>query len=238
MEQDRRFLERHMPSTRGRGRERGRGRARDGDRGGRGRGWGRGGNDFRERTGISSGTVPLSSQVMPGAGVSIVLKVDQPTGHQVQGIVDEVLTSGDHPRGIKVRLVDGRVGRVQAMVSARTAREASAGLVDLGRDGENASQSSARGGRRPQFTDVRDDPYDYESNQASRSGPSLMDYVRQKPVRTRKGRQSTIGANDEAVEESSVQQGVTASELVKCPVCNEFEGDEGAVAHHVNSHFD
>jgi uncharacterized repeat protein (TIGR03833 family) len=53
--------------------------------------------------------------VTPGAGVSIVLKQDQPTGHEVQGIVADVLTRGNHPRGIKVRLQDGRVGRVQRM---------------------------------------------------------------------------------------------------------------------------
>jgi uncharacterized repeat protein (TIGR03833 family) len=53
--------------------------------------------------------------VTPGARVSIVLKQDQPTGHEVQGIVADVLTRGNHPRGIKVRLQDGRVGRVQRM---------------------------------------------------------------------------------------------------------------------------
>ena len=59
--------------------------------------------------------VPNVTQVIPGAAVSIVLKADQPTGRQVQGIVGNVLTRGNHPRGIKVRLSDGRVGRVQKM---------------------------------------------------------------------------------------------------------------------------
>ncbi|OJJ72172.1 hypothetical protein ASPBRDRAFT_88403, partial [Aspergillus brasiliensis CBS 101740] len=58
---------------------------------------------------------PTTQHVRPGAGVHIVLKKDQPTGRTVSGIVGEVLTRGNHPRGIKVRLVDGRVGRVQSM---------------------------------------------------------------------------------------------------------------------------
>lgn len=63
-------------------------------------------------------SVPSVRQVVPGARVSIVLKQDQPTGREVQGTVSEVLTRGNHPRGIKVRLQDGRVGRVQRMAVA------------------------------------------------------------------------------------------------------------------------
>lgn len=55
--------------------------------------------------------VPRAHQVIPGANVSIVLKADQRTGRQVRGTVQHVLTRGDHHRGIKVRLTDGRVGR-------------------------------------------------------------------------------------------------------------------------------
>ena len=61
--------------------------------------------------------VPTIQQVTPGAAVSIVLKQDQPTGREVQGTVQDLLTRGNHPRGIKVRLTDGRVGRVQRMAS-------------------------------------------------------------------------------------------------------------------------
>lgn len=53
-----------------------------------------------------------------GASVSIVLKADQPTGKQTQGIVARILTkSSFHPRGIKVMLADGQVGRVQEVLS-------------------------------------------------------------------------------------------------------------------------
>jgi len=61
--------------------------------------------------------VPRHNQIKPGTIVSIVLKADQRTGRQVQGTVQQLLTRGDHPRGVKVRLADGRIGRVQQLVS-------------------------------------------------------------------------------------------------------------------------
>ena len=49
-----------------------------------------------------------------GTEVDIVLKKDQRTGKLTHGIVAEILTSDSfHHRGIKVRLEDGQVGRVQ-----------------------------------------------------------------------------------------------------------------------------
>jgi len=54
------------------------------------------------------------SDIRPGITVSIVLKQDQRTGKLTRGIVKDILTnSATHPHGIKVRLVDGQVGRVQ-----------------------------------------------------------------------------------------------------------------------------
>ncbi|MBN2198207.1 YwbE family protein [Candidatus Wolfebacteria bacterium] len=49
-----------------------------------------------------------------GQEVEVVLKKDQRIGTLTRGIVAEILTnSGFHPHGIKVRLEDGQVGRVQ-----------------------------------------------------------------------------------------------------------------------------
>jgi uncharacterized repeat protein (TIGR03833 family) len=62
--------------------------------------------------------VPSYSQISRGTEVSIILKEDQPTGRQVQGIVEDVLTQQDHPRGVKVLLMDGRVGRVQEVLNS------------------------------------------------------------------------------------------------------------------------
>ena len=59
------------------------------------------------------------SDVTRGADVSVVLKEDQPTEKQTRGIVQDLLTKSPfHPRGIKVRLQGGKVGRVQVIHSA------------------------------------------------------------------------------------------------------------------------
>ena len=63
---------------------------------------------------------PLRSQIQPGVTVDIVQKHDQPTGRLTRGVVAALLTrSPSHPHGIKVRLITGEVGRVQAVVSAQ-----------------------------------------------------------------------------------------------------------------------
>ncbi|GHO47315.1 YwbE family protein [Ktedonospora formicarum] len=52
--------------------------------------------------------------IRSGIEVSIVLKQDQQTGKLTRGIVKNILTtSASHPHGIKVRLVDGQIGRIQ-----------------------------------------------------------------------------------------------------------------------------
>ena len=56
--------------------------------------------------------------IRPGLRVAIVLKQDQRSGRQTIGIVKDLLTnSGFHPHGIKVRLTDGQVGRVQEVLA-------------------------------------------------------------------------------------------------------------------------
>jgi uncharacterized repeat protein (TIGR03833 family) len=48
--------------------------------------------------------------------VWVILKKDQGSGALTPGVVGQLLTrSAFHPRGIKVRLQDGRVGRVQLL---------------------------------------------------------------------------------------------------------------------------
>ncbi|MGR5902253.1 YwbE family protein [Bacillus cereus] len=57
------------------------------------------------------------SNIALGLEVDIVLKQDQRTGKLTRGIVKDILTnSPSHPHGIKVRLQDGQVGRVQNIV--------------------------------------------------------------------------------------------------------------------------
>jgi len=56
-------------------------------------------------------------QIKSGLHVKIVLKQHQRTGTLTEGIVKEILTSSPtHPHGIKVRLTDGKVGRVQVIM--------------------------------------------------------------------------------------------------------------------------
>ena len=55
--------------------------------------------------------------IHPGLQVAIVLKQDQRTGRLTIGVVKDLLTSSaNHPHGIKVRLADGQVGRVQKIL--------------------------------------------------------------------------------------------------------------------------
>lgn len=55
--------------------------------------------------------------IRPGLLVEIIQKPDQKSGRLTRGRVKEILTgSATHPHGIKVRLEDGRVGRVARIV--------------------------------------------------------------------------------------------------------------------------
>lgn len=53
-----------------------------------------------------------------GARVNVVEKQNQRSGELTEGIVKDILTkSSNHPHGIKVRLEDGRVGRVKEVLN-------------------------------------------------------------------------------------------------------------------------
>ena len=55
--------------------------------------------------------------IRPGLKVAIVVKQDQRTGRRTVGTVKDILTnSPTHSHGIKVRLTDGQVGRVQEIL--------------------------------------------------------------------------------------------------------------------------
>ena len=52
-----------------------------------------------------------------GQKVAIVLKQDQRSGKLTEGIVQKLLTNAaNHPHGIKVMLVSGKVGRVKEIL--------------------------------------------------------------------------------------------------------------------------
>lgn len=70
-----------------------------------------------EDAGLPTEAARRRNEISKGKTVDIVLKKDQPTGKLTRGTVAVILTnSAYHPRGIKVRLADGQVGRVQRIM--------------------------------------------------------------------------------------------------------------------------
>jgi len=143
-------------------------------------------------------------QVIPGASVFIILKEDQPTGEETKGIVQNILTRGNHPRGIKVRLRDGQVGRVQRMGD-------SSGVPSAPSDELRAQTAPSSSRFTMRYTDVRlDDEF--------ATGPpqrSLADFI------------PDFDDNLPSAPNAGI-------ETVKCPFCDTFEGDEAAVTHHID----
>lgn len=157
----------------------------------------------------AAGTVPTIQQVIPGASVFIVLKEDQPTGRETAGVVSELLTRGNHPRGIKVRLQNGQVGRVQRMGDAQPASS---------RAPEVSSASNKPPTFSHRYTDVRND-LDYPSEPPPRS---LADFL-------------PPSANALAQDSSDGLDSMKNYVAVNCPFCGDaFTGDEAAVTHHID----
>jgi uncharacterized repeat protein (TIGR03833 family) len=74
--------------------------------------------DASGRTRNKSMSITKRSDIRIGARVQVVEKQNQRTGALTEGIVARILTpSSNHPRGIKVMLEDGRVGRVQKILT-------------------------------------------------------------------------------------------------------------------------
>ncbi|KAJ4417899.1 hypothetical protein N0V85_001639 [Neurospora sp. IMI 360204] len=158
---------------------------------------------------------------MPGAGVNIVLKVDQPTGRTVSGTIQDVLTKGNHPRGIKVRLTDGRVGRVQSMNSNPDSGSADMESFNATFDSPSR-QPHHRGGSRPDRAGHAQPPPTQQFG--------LDAYI--KPAKTKKGRGQGASTVSDPLPST-----VEPKEESVCPVCADFRGDATAVAHHVAAHF-
>jgi uncharacterized repeat protein (TIGR03833 family) len=64
--------------------------------------------------------IPKRSELRPGMRVQIIEKQNQASGAVTEGVILRLLTnSPTHPHGIKVMLVGGKVGRVQAVITDR-----------------------------------------------------------------------------------------------------------------------
>lgn len=67
---------------------------------------------------ISGSTGTVRAELRRGQRVAIVMKADQATGKLTEGVVRDLLTNSElHPRGIKVRLETGEIGRVRVVFS-------------------------------------------------------------------------------------------------------------------------
>ncbi|KAK6359779.1 hypothetical protein TWF696_000917 [Orbilia brochopaga] len=217
--------------------------------------------------------VPPHAALSPNTPVAVVLKEDQPTGRRVRGVVSQVLTKGDHHRGVKVRLTDGRVGRVQqifpdtdaaptgsneAAVSApngtdnRTSdsfatspdRERWRGGRGNGGRGNGGRGRGGRGGRggSGSWRGRESAPRNGDGEEQRGNAYDLTAFIkegrpwgrgrRQQPQQQQQQQEQAGSSRSSA---SSVEG--TGSPSVLCPVCGEFEGDEQAVQHHVESHF-
>jgi hypothetical protein len=49
--------------------------------------------------------------------------------------------------------------------------------------------------------------------------------------------QKNVDERDDATVKNSSSSAQKTTAVVSCPICNAFEGDEAAVAHHVAGHF-
>ena len=121
--------------------------------------------------------VPKMSQLRPGVTVNVVLKAHQQSGKLTTGQISEILTRGDHPRGIKVRLSSGEIGRVQSLSlsSEHIATAQTPPYVQTSFPSEHQNAPNHSGGRRrgrlPSQGDYRQDPTPLESR-------SLADYIK------------------------------------------------------------
>ncbi len=72
-----------------------------------------------KRSGPDNPDPPPRSAIRPGVAVWVIEKENYGTTNYTQGFVKDILTSiAKHPRGIKVRLTDGTIGRVQWIIEA------------------------------------------------------------------------------------------------------------------------
>ncbi|KAI1453397.1 hypothetical protein F4805DRAFT_377031 [Annulohypoxylon moriforme] len=217
---------------------------------------------------MANRAVPRTTEVVPGAVVNIVLKADQRTGREVRGTVRDVLTRGDHYRGIKVRLADGRIGRVQSIASGAGASNPPTSssdpdgvtLISTGSTSSTATSAPAEDeltdpanrtaqnprGRRPRYRDMRlDEPLEAPPDQTDLAAYIVPTKRKGKGKGKNKNAPKEPGQEDDPARHDDVSESNNSNSVLDvtsatatCPVCGAFEGDETAVAHHVAEHFE
>lgn len=137
--------------------------------------------------------VPNTSAVISGANVNIILKADQQSGKLTKGRVKDVLTKGNHPRGIKVRLEDGQIGRVQSLGPPIGATISNSPLPFIHDAGVSTpSHGSQERSRTQPSNNVTIRPVhiqdDYRNDPVPAEERSLEDYVTIKPSKSKQKR--------------------------------------------------
>ena len=134
--------------------------------------------------------IPKHANIRRGASVNIVLKPDQRSGKITSGQVQDVLTKGNHPRGVKVRLLDGQIGRVQSL-SSSTPDPVEANPEESRFQGQSSKPCQQR------HHLYRDRP----ASCFEEKSMSLADYI--KPSKQRRSQDSEAAANvQKALEEA------------------------------------
>ena len=119
--------------------------------------------------------VPRHHELQRGQPVNIVLKPDQPSGKLTPGLVQDILTRGDHPHGVKVRLSNGQIGRVQSLpLSSSSAPPSNFGPASSSQPLQHnlPKQQRANGA----LSEPQEAATDYCSNPTRST--SLMDYAK------------------------------------------------------------
>ena len=164
-------------------------------------------------------SVPKMTQLYRGAPVNIILKANQRTGQLTRGQVADFLTRGDHPRGIKVRLADGQIGRVQSL--ATPSSSVTATVAQSSQSSQKSSKASNQqdpapnlgtGTRWGMAQDMRYDGYDPDSRSES---PSLADYIKpqKQKQKHKQPKKPAAAGTQEDQDEMQRQQEVLALEF-------------------------
>ncbi|KAL9633511.1 MAG: hypothetical protein Q9204_003364 [Flavoplaca sp. TL-2023a] len=175
--------------------------------------------------------VPQQHHLQRGTPVNIILKADQRSGKLTSGHIQDVLTRGEHPHGIKVRLSDGRIGRVQSLCEAGrntspTGSFSSTPLASNAQVGDRTIRS-----RRQKVYETQHAQAGARPNPESAISTSLMDYM--KPNNTSR-KLSSKGASisaQEHLEEKfpELDSGLIAAILSDCSTLEAAEEVLGAL---------
>ena len=124
--------------------------------------------------------VPKLSQLRPGVGVNVVLKADQSSSKLTTGQIDNVLTKTDHPRGVKVRLSNGQVGRVQSLSTTAPANDTGTPVQVKRQDFDQSMASKGARGKSQRRRDGRGYQMqdDYRQDEVAADSRSLADYMK------------------------------------------------------------